>query len=137
MKLFDYIISKGTNVIRIDGMFPIFLVERNQEDLIQIKSFQMPQGWGNGYVGIPSWHPYYKMDYNEIPIDCHGQLTFSKLDDDENLWVVGFDTNHSGDNKINCSKKFVKQNCLHIIDQCMQVKEAQRIIKLDKINKIL
>ena len=135
MKVFDKHIENGAQVTRIDGMFPIFLVENLMDDFV-IKDFVISHGWGNGYVGIPSWHPYYKMDYNEIPIDCHCGLTWSSLDEDENLWVIGFDTSHSDDNKKNCSKKFVKENCLHIIDQCMMVKEAQRILKVNKLNNI-
>ena len=133
MKLFDKHIERGVQVIRINGMFPIFLVESFKTDMI-LRDFIITHGWGNGYVGIPSWHPYYKMDYNEIPIECHGGLTYGNIDEDEDLWVIGFDTCHLDDNKTKCSKKFVKENCLHIIEQCMEVKEAQRILKLNKLH---
>ena len=135
MKLFNRHIENGVNVTRIDGIFPIILVENSMDDMI-FKDFVISHGWGFGYVGIPSWHPYYKMDFNEIPIDCHGGLTYGNLDEDENLWVIGFDTSHSGDDKKKCTKKFVKENCLSIIDQCMSVKEAQRMLKVNKLNKL-
>lgn len=67
-------------------------------------------GWGNGYVVLPKGHPYNGVHYNDIPINIHGGLTFSKsvedliLQDWDELtpediggWVIGFDTEHWGD----------------------------------------
>ena len=137
MKLFDHIKEKGAEVIRIDErQFPIFLV-RNTMDRFIMMSYMIEHGWGNGYVGVPSWHPFYKMDYDNIPVSCHGGLTYANLDEDEDLWVIGFDTAHSGDNEYNWSKDMVKLECENIVEQCMNVKEAQRIRKLNKINKLL
>lgn len=136
MKLFEHIELKGADVTRINGdLFPIFLVQNTMEPLISLLPM-MDFGWGNGYVGLPQWHPYYKMDYNEIPIDCHGGLTFGQLDDDEDLWVIGFDTCHFGDNKLIWSKERVREECECIIEQCTNVKESQRIMKLKKLNKL-
>ena len=134
MKLFDHIKEKGAEVIRIDGLFPIFLVQNTMCELVGW--YVMHYGWGNGYVGLPSWHPYYKIDYNEIPIDCHGGLTYGHLDEDDDLWVIGFDTAHSDDDKIKWPKERVQEECESIVEQCMKVKEAQRINKLNKLNKI-
>ena len=33
------------------------------------------------YVRIPKEHPFYKVPYGCIPIDCHGGLTFSDFTD--------------------------------------------------------
>lgn len=135
MKLFDHIKQKGAVVERIDGIFPIFLVENIMNEFI-VSSYVIQHGWGNGYVGLPPWHPYYKMDYDNIPVSCHGGLTYAGLDDDEKLWVIGFDTAHSGDDKYKWPKQMVLSECQHIVYQCMEVKEAQRIIKLHKLKNL-
>ena len=132
MKLFDHIKEKGATVIRLDGIFPIFLVQNTMDSFI-VASYLIEHGWGNGYIGLPCWHPYYKMEYDNIPVSCHGGLTYGNLDEDENLWVIGFDTCHSGDNGIKWSKDAVRIECEDIVDQCMNVKEAQRMLKLHKL----
>lgn len=45
----------------------------------------------NGYVQLPTNHPYYSRDYDNIPAQAPGGLTFS------NNGVVGFDTGHAFD----------------------------------------
>jgi hypothetical protein len=53
-----------------------------------------------GYVGLPGGHKFYGKNYNDdIPIDCHGGLTFTNLWEDEkdNLWYIGFDCAHAYD----------------------------------------
>jgi hypothetical protein len=137
MKLFDHVKGKGAEVIRIDGLFPIFMVGNTYRNDPHWAMSGMSFGWGNGYVGIPSWHPWYGMDYDNIPVRCHGGLTFGQLDEDENLWVIGFDTCHFNDNEQNCNQDYVKCQCLMIVDRCMNTKEAQRIVKLHKIKKIV
>lgn len=137
MKLFDHIKETGVKIIRINDLFPIFLVKNiMNEYLFSITEYKITYGWGNGYIGLPWWHPYYKIDFNDIPIVCHGLLTFSQLDEDEDLWIIGFDTSHLGDNKDYCSKEYVTKQCKYIVKQCSEVKEAQRIIKLNKLNKL-
>lgn len=49
----------------------------------------------NGYVVIPSMHPWYHEDYDSIDAEVHGGLTYA--DEIGNEWVVGFDTAHAGD----------------------------------------
>ena len=65
----------------------------------------------NGYVGVPEGHPWWGVGYDDIKCGVHGGLTYSAhatwehLPDmgapitvnDEGLWWVGFDCNHSGD----------------------------------------
>lgn len=48
-------------------------------------------GWVNGYVRVPEGHPWHGKDYDDIPADVHGGLTYSGGD-----WI-GFDTAHLGD----------------------------------------
>lgn len=52
------------------------------------------------YLGIPSTHPAAGHDYNDVPIDCHGGLTFGNKGDDylpEGFYWYGYDYAHSGD----------------------------------------
>ena len=56
----------------------------------------MSLGHRCGYVAIPNGHEYFGVDYDEIPIGCHGGLTYSGDDypiPDGN-WYIGFDCNH-------------------------------------------
>jgi hypothetical protein len=59
-----------------------------------------------GYVGVPNSHPFYgrHVTYNlSDPLmncDVHGGITFNgpmKCKEMEDLWVFGFDCNHTGD----------------------------------------
>lgn len=49
----------------------------------------------NGYMIVPKSHPWNGQNYENIPVDVHGGLTFSE--NINNYWVLGFDTNHHGD----------------------------------------
>lgn len=56
------------------------------------------------YIGLPKKHKYYGKFYEDIEIDCHGGLTFSKfrfladkLEIFKNHWVIGWDYAHLGD----------------------------------------
>lgn len=77
----------------------------------------IPHGWGNGYVTIPEWHPFYGKNYVDIPVGAHGGLTFSAPAKDldwqeipknaKNSWIIGFDTCHWGDTLENWPKERV------------------------------
>lgn len=45
----------------------------------------------NGYVQLPSGHPWQRLSYDEMPAEVHGGLTFQS-----GRWI-GFDTAHAGD----------------------------------------
>lgn len=54
-----------------------------------------------GYVRIPAGHPWHGRDYNDIPVEVHCGLTFSRIEpcaheDGIGYWV-GFDCHHLGD----------------------------------------
>lgn len=54
------------------------------------------------YIGIPLEHPLAGQDYDDLPIDCHGGLTFSGSGNDdvyrpEGFWWYGWDYGHAGD----------------------------------------
>lgn len=80
-------------------------------------------GWGNGYVLIPEGHKYYGLDYDEIPVNVHGGLTFAEhiKDDDrgnfsDGFWV-GFDTAHHNDNMTNWPKSRVLEETIDLFKQ--------------------
>ena len=52
------------------------------------------------YIGLPIQHPLSGYDYDIIPLDCHGGLTYSGKGDGyrpEGFWWYGWDYAHSGD----------------------------------------
>lgn len=54
------------------------------------------------YVRIPETHEWYKKDYMDIDIDCHGGLTFASTGVSKDVktkdgWWVGWDYAHDGD----------------------------------------
>jgi len=48
-----------------------------------------------GYVLLTDDSDYYKIDYDSIPVVCHGGLTYGS--DQKEYWVIGFDCAHLGD----------------------------------------
>jgi hypothetical protein len=69
-----------------------------------------PHGSWCGYVGVPSSHPVYEMDYDNITAEVHGGLTYARKcqenghichlvenGEDDDVWWLGFDCNHSND----------------------------------------
>ena len=55
----------------------------------------------NVYLGVPSTHPLAGFDYDALPINCHGGLTYSKEGNSDPLpkdyYWYGYDYSHSGD----------------------------------------
>lgn len=54
----------------------------------------------NAYIGLPESHPLAGKDYDNIPVDCHGGLTFSQKGDGPfpvGYWWYGWDYTHLGD----------------------------------------
>lgn len=56
-----------------------------------------------GYVEIPSESKYFNVDYDNIPIECHGGLTYGRgflhtvADANDNRYFIGWDYAHYGD----------------------------------------
>lgn len=88
----------------------------------------MSHGWGNGYVVLDKGSKYDGADYNDIPIEAHGGLTFSgrvraeDLDKFEGLdasdvgkWMVGFDTAHFGDDQARWTKENVRKETIELM----------------------
>lgn len=104
-------------------------VKKHHKDFDVIKS----KGWGNGYVILDKGSKYDGVHYDDIPVQCHGGLTYSAriLDnecfsdiDKEHIgkWMIGFDTLHSFSTP-NMDKTYVEKECEHIIDQ-LKILEA-------------
>jgi hypothetical protein len=137
-------LNPDIETIVIDGVFPMFLREGRMRMKLNKAKYEMNLifkdeimgGWGNGYVGLPSWHPYYGLSKEEIPVNIHGGLTYAQLDDETNLWIIGFDTNHFGDNMTHYDFKWVKKETEYLMNQCLRIKEVQRILKLNKLKNI-
>jgi len=130
------------NTIVIDEVFPLYFVENHMrtsyEKLTKDKGFYHELylgGWGNGHVALPWWHPWYNIIYDDIPVQVHGGLTYSQLDKSTSFWVIGFDTNHGGDDLNNRSFEWVKEETYRLLDQCLKPKIVQRILKLKKIQR--
>lgn len=88
----------------------------------------MKCGYANGYVSVPPRHPWYEKYYdqihNEYPeLSVHGGLTYSfnakPNHPADGLWWVGFDTLHSGDNAVNCSREYCEAEVNRLRDEAV------------------
>lgn len=132
----------------------------------RMSNFHFDFGWGCGYVLLPFDHPFYGLYYDDINIRVHGGLTFGQkfdieyflkwvenreLDGDvttenfekfKNYWIIGFDTNHYGDNLISCSKNYVISETNDMLEQCLNdsiegmKKYKSFFLRPDKLKKI-
>jgi hypothetical protein len=54
--------------------------------------------WFSGYVAVAKGHPYWGKEQNQVKVDVHGGLTFSKRGTvDKDLWWFGFHCAHGND----------------------------------------
>lgn len=91
------------------------------------------------YIGLQEGHPYYGIDYDNIPIDCHGGLTYSDSKHTmvnelcDNGWFIGWDYNHLKDYNTYMedfdfhSKRWTTEEiineCFNVIDQLEKLKQ--------------
>lgn len=61
---------------------------------VVIKRMMYLGGQLNGYVRIPKAHKFYGKGYDDIPIECHGGLTFAGDLEKNGDFYIGFDTAH-------------------------------------------
>ena len=145
-----------------------FIIENHMRKILDEHKLRVPMdfGWGNGYVLLPYNHPLYGKDYNDLELYAHGGLTFSeyfnvqrflewikdlKIDGDvtrenyekfNNYWIIGFDTNHSGDNLKICPKSYVANEAYELLEQCLDdniegMKKYKSVyLRKDKLKKI-
>ena len=93
--------------------------------------FVSHHGWGNGYVVIFKGHTMYGKHYDEVPVDVHGGLTFSKYANEINWpeiteemkdgWVFGFDTAHYSDDMERCPKEAVERETENLKSQFVEL----------------
>lgn len=103
------------------------------------KDFIANGGYANGYVAVPPEHPYYGKDYDNVPVEIHGGLTFDSdaasinlsttgnwdnlefLGEETSLpndfWVFGFDTLHCDDNITNWPRERCVEETLRLKEQ--------------------
>jgi len=103
-----------------------FIMEDHRAYNKELKEkYKLERGWGNGYICIPSSHPWYMESWSTLDytIGVHGGVTYADfptpgwLSDGEyiimtnsitndqairkilrdKLWILGFDTNHADD----------------------------------------
>lgn len=83
------------------------LLSSKIESQLTYKGFQCtimftPTGYRCGYVKLTPSDKYFKKTYNQIPLVCHGGITYTRdclpgqMSEDE-CWYIGFDCGHSHD----------------------------------------
>lgn len=129
---FNKIKEEGLKVVEIQSTFNLILIESHINKL----GLNLNGGWGNGYVGLPHWHPLFNIHYDEIEdIYVHGGLTYSDYyDDTKNLWVIGFDTNHY--NSLSYTYDRVLEETFYLQYQCLNIKGVKEKLRLEKIKNI-
>jgi hypothetical protein len=107
-----------------------------------------------GYIYLEKEDLFYNKDYNDIPVDVHGGLTYASTEGD--YWVIGFDCSHSGDLSpylletdfsygwlkqnmgIYRDMGYVKRECERLADQISELDlPRKRRKREEKINKVL
>jgi hypothetical protein len=88
--------------------------------LMKMLTGSLPNPWYCGYVCIPEGHKWYDKKDDDIPIECHGGLTFaSKLHVKESSnydkFAVGVDYMHAYDDGGTLDE--VKEECKKMVDQ--------------------
>ncbi len=100
-----------------------------------------------GYVHLTPDNDYYGYEYDDIPVSCHGGLTYGSEHDDE--WVIGFDCGHYGDyqpfynetewyngrNTVYRDMEFVQKQCESICEQISTKSKSHH--RTQKLNEIL
>lgn len=66
-----------------------------------------------GYVAVPTGHPAWDKNSNDLPINVHGGITFAQRGGkkdrhfkDKNLYWFGFDCAHAGDKLLGIERAF-------------------------------
>lgn len=72
-------------------------------------------GFRTAYVALPKDSQFYGVNYDEIPVECHGGLTYADFDlysqgDIKDVWWIGFDCGHYFDKRdIETCKKYYEE----------------------------
>ena len=93
-----------------------------------------------GYVEIPRDSKYFNVDYDEIPVECHGGLTYGRgflvgeATIDDNRYFIGWDYAHYGD-YVGYRIGFIEES-LHTFDAKYTTEDIVRECK-DVIEQLL
>lgn len=98
-------------------------------------------GWGNGYVLIPSGHPFHGLPYDDIDVWVHGGLTYGGsvteqtvehylelVQEDIGTWMVGFDTAHYDDTLAKWPKEAVEEETKRLRKQIVTLGDKFKLI---------
>ena len=105
-----------------------------------------------GYVVLPKCSAFHGVDYNDIPIDCHGGLTYGGEDHhaDTDDYMIGFDCAHSDDLTLSLRSeddymtvgygdyrdmRYVQVELESMVDQLLE--KDSGILRMQKINHII
>jgi hypothetical protein len=109
--------------------------------------FRNPRG-GHlcGYVALTTDNDFFGKNYDDIPVRCHGGLTYASENGDN--WVIGFDCAHYedlqpfytdqeiyNDNRVYKDMNFVTEECESICEQISEKSKAHKRTK--KINELI
>ena len=99
-----------------------------------------------GYVTLTTENDFFGKEYDDIPVSCHGGLTYGS--DQGDNWVIGFDCAHSGDlqpfysdqefyeySGVYRDMDFVTEECESICEQISEKSKAHNRAK--KINELI
>ena len=83
-----------------------------------------PHYWWCGYVKLQKNSQYTNYDFDDIPVDCYGGLTFKGhiLRMSAGEWI-GFDTNHFMDGLDVKNQEFIEKEFKNIIEQLIELEE--------------
>ena len=85
-----------------------------------------------GYVKLVESDRYFNVNYNDIPIQCHGGLTYGEVEN--NGYWIGFDCMHANDTKEIQNVQFVVNECISIIHQ-IDILNAEKEHGIDELIK--
>ena len=99
-----------------------------------------------GYVILTPDNDFFGKDYDDIPVSCHGGLTYASNQGPN--WVIGFDCAHYddlqpfytdqdiyGDNRVYKDMEFVTEECESICEQISDKSKSHR--RSHKISQII
>ena len=95
-----------------------------------------------GYVTLTTDNDFFGLEYDDIPVDCHGGLTYASNQGPD--WVIGFDCAHYGDcqpfyneewalysgrNAVYRDMEFVSRECESICEQISEKSKSHKRAK--------
>lgn len=96
-----------------------------------------------GYVGVSKGHPWFEKDYDDVPADVHGGLTYAnhcahhichvvEEGEDDHVWWLGFDCGHCCDLSIYMIKQGYRfreatyKDMAYVEEQCRKLAQQAK-----------